>query len=751
MSRPLIRPRPSAPSNSPRTQRPPLPHANSASTDSKYSSFSSSHRHDTTDSTSRVPLSPPLPPASFNPVPDTHPLLLAAASRHGSSGNLTGQACFSPEKETADSPAIVSPIGDVPPPIAPGTAPFDIPALLSSKSPPFLPMISRGISASSSLSATTPNTTSSNQSSPFHYAEFQNDVGSLQRRLSQERRRRSSAQSNPKPLERSGSISAEELDSRSQSRADTLKAPDGVNTAQQETDSINLDKVDMVEAEQSGMDHLREARQELEAVIEEVVGDVFAVKTPREPVGETIQTEEDRATAAGTKEDQVSEDEPTRTGFRDEIIQRSANTESALASTPASPIVFRAVEAQKNPPLSFEDLVRHRRSSSSASGKVVSGTIPRSGPGSPIPRSTRSRVGSTSEGTMDSLASRTQQAYAHHSPPPAGRHEHVSPEVNQLTMMRRTFSGLSRSASPELPAPTAQQGDSRVIPHDMMVRGPIAPGSILRTRNGVDHKHSEYAAATEARLGHPPIESNEPYDLGSTIQDLTLTDRAEDGESFRPTSSLAALSAEKQYRSRSNSRTISGRETSPATDEHHAHDTHLWDSVWPSAAGRSSHPAASGHVPYPKPIAEMRNTPMPRLPMHSRTMSMGNGSHLHPMPMIHSLSFPAAVPPPPPPPFTSHASGVPLSFSAALSQPSTPCPWPQHPSARRGSIASLGVWPLKRSSSKAVDNLKADGGDGTGGIPAKGDDIKEEEGERDDDNGETQKESSVQDEASGGD
>jgi hypothetical protein len=667
---------------------------------------------------------------------------------------VTGLPCVSPQQDAADSPAIVSPMGDVPPPIS-GLAPSMMHTLLSSKSPPFPPTISRGISASSSLSATTPNTTSSNQSSPFHYAEFQNDVGSLQRRLSQERRRRSSAQSVPRPFERSGSISAEESESRNQSRVDTLKAPDGSNTAQEERDGLNVDEVD---TEHSGMDHLRDARQELQAVIEEVVDDVFAARAACDAPGKTTQIEGADTAATSMQEDAGTEDEPTQLGFQDDIVVKSANTESALVSMPPSPTVSRAMEAQKNPPLTFEDLVRHRRNSSSASGQAFPCHPSRSGPGSPVPYSTRSRVGSTSEGVMDSFASRTKQVYGQHPSPPACRDEHVAPEVNQLTMMRRGFSGESRSASPEVSPLNGQDGDSRVIPHDMMVRGPIAPDSILRTRDGVDFKHADYAAATEARAAGRPAEGDEVHDLGSRIEDIRLAARTDDRGAFRPTSSVAALSAEKQYRSRSNSRSMPPRDASPESEQPPVHDTHLWDSVWPSAAVMNTHPAASGQVPYPKPITEARNTLTPRLPMHSRTMSMGLGhgsagrAHLHPMPMIHSLSFPAAAPQPTPPPFTSPTSGVPLSFSAAMSQPATPCPWPQHPSARRGSIASLGVWPLKRDTSTGKWAEQVHTGSGSGNDENRGEknDIMEE-GEDDVGNDGEAEGSSIGDEAAVGD
>lgn len=657
---------------------------------------------------------------------------------------------MSPSQEGADSPAIISPLGDVPPPIGTGKGPMKMHALLSLKSPPFPPTPSRGISSSSSLSSTPPNTTSSNQSSPFHYAEFQNDVGSLQRRLSQERRRRSSAQSISRPFERSGSISAEEPEIRNQVRADTSETSASEICSAQEQAKLEegwiLDKVALTDAEQSGMDHLRGARQELQAVIEEVVGDVLAARSAWEPTGKMIHVDADQTASSDAEEGNTLEDGPTQLGLRDDIHQ-SANTESALGSTPASPSMARATEAQKTSPLTFEDLVRHRRNSSSASNQFPQVNTSRSGPASPTPYSGRSRVGSTADGFMDSLASRTKQVYANHPSPSATRDDHLSPDANQLTMMRRTFSGESRSASPDQPPSKVDTGDGRVIAQDMMFREPLAPESILRSSNGADCGHAQDANETK------PTEIGTPMqELDSAMSDIELAERSDSMESYRPTTCLAALSAEKQYRSRSNSRSGPDMPSRDASPEAHPHDTHLWDSVWPSAATRVTHPAASGHMPYPKPISETRNTLTPRLPMHSRTMSMGMGgisgsgpssgfrpathAHIHPTPMIHSLSFPTANQQSPPP-FTSHTSGVPLSFSVAMSQTSAPCPWPQHPSARRGSIASLGVWPLKRdvSSGGAVDKSNTIDGQGDAANPERKQTIMEESDGGEDDKG----------------
>jgi hypothetical protein len=526
------------------------------------------------------------------------------------------------------------------------------------------------------------------------------------------------------------------MESRNQARADTSDTSAGDTNFAQEQPKVEegsiIDKIASIDAEQSGMDHLRGARQELQAVIEEVVGDVFAARAAWESTDKTIQVEASQAPSSVSQGENAMEDEPTQLGFQDDIVRDVIDTDSALASTPASPTISRSTEPQKNPPVSFEDLVRHRRrSSSSASSQFPLVNTSRSGPASPTPYPGRSRVGSTADGFMDSLASRTKQAYANHPSPPATRDDHLLHDANQLTMMRRTFSGESRSASPDLPPLKVDAGNGRVIAQDMMFREPIAPESILRSLNGVDCGHAQDANETK------PTEIGTPvHELDSAMLDLKLAKRTDSMEAYRPRTSVDTLSAEKQYRSRSNSRSgldKPSRDASPDSEQEHPHDTHLWDSVWPSSATRATHPAASGHVPYPKPISEMRNTLTPRLPMHSRTMSMGMGgitgsgpnsghnpanhAHIHPMPMIHSLSFPAANQQPPPP-FTSHTSGVPLSFSAAMNQTSAPCPWPQHPSARRGSIASLGVWPLKRDVSSGGAVEKSSMMDGEGDAPA---------------------------------
>jgi hypothetical protein len=177
----------------------------------------------------------------------------------------------------------------------------------------------------------------------------------------------------------------------------------------------------------------------------------------------------------------------------------------------------------------------------------------------------------------------------------------------------------------------------------------------------------------------------------------------------------------------------------PDSENIHTPDTHLWDSVWPSATSPPHLPATSG-VSFPKPMSDSRSTLTLRLPMHSRTSSMSMSSISEsnspspyaspnqgmPMPLMHSLSFPRTHlsrpnEPPVPVPSTHQRTGIPLFFSEALTNSSAPS-WLQHPSARRGSIASLGAWPLKRNNTTAVTETVG------GEAPEKPASIQEENG-----------------------
>lgn len=498
------------------------------------------------------------------------------------------------------------------------------------------------------------------------------------------------------------------------------------------------------DTDHTGMDHLRGARQELQAVLEEALAEIPAVRgeweqsadIARVEAGQKLDIQEE--SPADIQEEQA--DDPRQLGFPHGLAHQHTKADSALASTPVSPSISRASDAQTNPPLSFEDLVRHRRrSSSSASGQSPLINSARSGPTSPVPHSNRSRVASSSENFMDSLAARTRQAFVPRPSPPAMQDDH-SP--NQLTMMRRAFSGDGGSSGVDTLPANASRVNAGVVVQDIVASVPLAPGSILSSPdNGDSHNTGDAYPTTPLESGEL-VDGTAIHDLGSAIREIKLGDRTDESESYTPTTSLAALSAEKRYRSRSNSKSTrmphqsDGSYPSTPPDPDQPHDTHLWDSVWPSATARPPH-ATFGHVPYPKPISETRHTLTPRLPMHSRTMSMGIGAQTHPVPMIHSLSFPLANQQQPTATMPHSTTGVPLSFSAAMSQASPPCPWPQHPSARRGSIASLGVWPLKRDTSAAAKTGTGDG-EGTHGnrgktedesvIPEEGDGGEGEEG-----------------------
>ena len=161
-------------------------------------------------------------------------------------------------------------------------------------------------------------------------------------------------------------------------------------------------------------------------------------------------------------------------------------------------------------------------------------------------------------------------------------------------------------------------------------------------------------------------------------------------------------------------------------DSPHIADTHLWDSVWPSATS-PTHAIEPRGVSYPKPMSDPRRSGSgalrPRLPMHSRTSSMSihsfsessvasssSSSYTSPGLPMHSLSYARQVArpddPPSPAPAAYPRTGIPLFFSEALTGSSSssssscaPPAWAHHPSARRGSLASLGTWPLKRENS----------------------------------------------------
>lgn len=371
----------------------------------------------------------------------------------------------------------------------------------------------------------------------------------------------------------------------------------------------------------TGTGHLRGAREELQAVLEETIAQMpMPTSTPPCP----------RADPS------VIPDPPAIV----DSVHPSPLLSPALSPAPAT--------SACHAPTSFEDVVRHRRHGSV--GQSPTPNLTGSGP-------------------------------------------------------RRT--SVTKGSSP-CESPAGEPGKERTA---------MAPASILQFPPRVDDPSRR-----------PPETSLEPVE--SALGDLDIHTSGHDSERADPGAHLDAtlldsgtaldpVPAAQQIPPSS----------SPCLDSHIA-DTHLWDSVWPSSTSPTTHLIESPRaaVSYPKPMSDPRRALRPRLPMHSRTSSMSihsfsessvstasspptpsSSSYASPPhtlgPMHHTLSFSRPLSRPHEPASPAAAAqqhprtGIPLFFSEALTAPPA---WAHHPSARRGSLASLGTWPLKRDNSSTL-------------------------------------------------
>ncbi|KAJ9096806.1 hypothetical protein QFC21_005077 [Naganishia friedmannii] len=733
--------------------RPPFSHQNSASSDSKLSTTSANFRRDSSSSASQFPLSPPLPPAHFNPVPDVHPLLLAATSRNPSNEYAAGSQIPPAANAEGDMQMVVSPLMS---PSAGGFA-FSLgPSVTNNmaliKSPPSISTPQRRYSGGSNVSATTPNTVSSQQSSPFHFAEFQTEIGTLQRRLSEERRRRSSAHSvkrsdrvtNARPPEiEAGNVTNDVINKTAAAVSESFGA--AIPHRPTMKMSVSSGTASTAESEATAVEHLREARQELQAVLEEAleescgkmdtIGNAAYAGLEPEQDGDDLETltrEHDDTRDDTTKPLPVN---PLGNGAPPHAQMQADEPTDTLPPSPLmSPLITSPIpDSQGGGSISFEDLVRHQRRNSDSASNTAPLFSPgaRSNPSSPAFQPMRSRTGSTSGSLKDGPRSRSRHTSISRSPAVSNTGSQLNAPtqvsgVSQLTKMRRTFSTAKDISN--------QNCDTQHPESMLLVNGTAgkngagervySPASILIAAEAANIASREQsrtpspinvnrAALNEASVASLDQESNKACAMAD--DQLQSTDEG----------------VSRVYRWRDDASHSDMQEQYPVaqsgSDEPAHHDTQLWDSVWPSqAVGNTSHALAPGHVPFPKPITDASPGLRPRLPMHSRTMSTNFGSGLvsnntsptqadaNRMPMIHSLSFPRlqSSPHDRPAPLSTvppYHSGVPLFFSSALNHGVAPSAWPQGSCARRGSLASLGSWPLNKNASA----------DGSGDAPRK--------------------------------
>lgn len=697
--------------------------------------------------TSQTPLSPPLPPTHFNPVPDVHPLLLAATTRTPSNESAAGLQITHNADAEGDMNMVLSPLMS---PSAGGSAfAFALgPSMTNNnlallKSPTSVSTPPRRYSGGSNVSATTPNTTASQQSSPFHFAEFQTEIGTLQRRLSEERSRRSSVHS-AKRSDRAANARLQEIeagdatDEVPNETVTTAKESSSGTTSERPTmkTSASSGTASSAESEAIAVEHLREARQELQAVLEEALEESC---TKMETLGNTayINLEIDQN---GEPEILAREDhypQSVRISDTDHLDQSHLTEGSDKLDTRApspmmSPLLTSSIpDPQGGGPISFEDLVRHqRRNSDSASNNTpLFSPGARSSPTSPVPQPMRSRTGSTSGSIKDGPRSRSRHTSISRSPIAANTgNQSTTPGISQLTKMRRKFSAAEDNDD--------QSSDTQ---HSelMLVNGAAekngagervySPASILLAAEAAN-----VASREQSRMSSPTVDNGTGLKETSAAVRIREPDMPVAGANERETRTHSnqllgsqsqvrpiddGVSRVYQWRNASQSDTQEQPPAGQSDSELSAHhDTHLWDSVWPSSTASTSNAITSGHVPFPKPITDASPGLRPRLPMHSRTMSTNFGSGLvsnntlpthvdvDRLPMMHSLSFPRAASshhdrPVPLSTLPSYNSGVPLFFSSALQQGAAPSAWPQGSSARRGSLASLGSWPLNKNAS----------------------------------------------------
>ncbi|KAJ9113626.1 hypothetical protein QFC22_005934 [Naganishia vaughanmartiniae] len=729
--------------------RPTLPHQNSASSDFKSSTASGNLCHDSASSAAHTPLSPPLPPASFNPVPDVHPLLLAATSRNPSNENAAGlqvARCSNAQGETQD---IVSPVMS---PIGGGSAfPLGLSTLSNLsllRSPPLVSTPPRRYSGGSNVSASTPNTKSFQQSNPFHFAEFQTEIGTLQRRLSEERSRRSSAHSvkriaaaSDRPVNTQLPEEEHLYATHEATNKTSAISKDGPSSATHERPALKMNgssgTTSSVESDAIAVEHLREARQELQAVLEEALEE--SCVNAQSMLGDAypdLETEQDRDDLETLVHDNDFA-EPTQVSDLANSASRSHLDEEKEMLDPLAPsdllsalVTSPIPDPPSGAPISFEDLVRHQRRNSDSASNNEPRFSPGAGssPTSPVPQPTRSRTGSTSGNFKDGLRSRSRNASISRSATASNTGSQSNtpnqiPGASQLTKMRRSFS-------------TAKNTDKGQYPDFMLVNGTAekngagervySPASILLAAEAAGVADSEQSRTPSPKADIQPATDSSV--AGRTPQSNMPLRRADEQDAFPP-HQLVELEpylrsidegASKIYQWRDASH-FDAQARYPAgqseSDQSTQHDTHLWDSVWPSsAATNASNASTSGLVPFPKPITNAGPGLRPRLPMHSRTMSTNYGSgsvsndtspthaDVDRVPMIHSLSYPRVQSsrhdsPAPLSKVPSYSSGVPLFFSSALHQGGAPSAWPQGASARRGSLASLGSWPLTKNGS----------------------------------------------------
>ena len=603
-----LTPRRTAIPRSPHT-RPSFPHRSSASASASIDSTVSS----SPASAAGHPLSPPLPPARFNPAPDIHPLIRAAAM-------TTSRT----EPDGDDVHPVISPITD----------------------PDGYPCTSGlGPSVTSTTTTTTtyfpPRTTT-----PASTFECVDEVGLIQRRLSEGRRRR---------RRRSG-ISMPRGSSE-----------DATSDARMEDDGYAVERSgDDVEG---GTGHLRGAREELKAVLEEAIAQMPTCHELH--ADDAARHVQDTDPSIIAKESAIVGDPSNAKGSAiADALQPSPHLSPALS--PATP-AFHA-------PTSFEDTVRHQRHGSVGQSPAHSstGAVPAGSAGS-----RRTSVTKASPTSRSPASSRRASAV-------------------ELTKMRRAFSREQGRATAGVPS-----GQERTV---------VAPASILQFLG-----RSDDAPITAAEQ-HPRETGLEQVERGLSDLDLngqrsSEPEQADAGAhldaTLHPRTALDPLPATQPNQLNPPS--------SPPSDSHIA-DTHLWDSVWPSSTSPTHFLEPRG-VSYPKPMSDPRGALRPRLPMHSRTSSMSIHSFSessasssspyaspHTAGPMHSLGFgfPRQLsrphePPSPAAPAAYPRTGIPLFFSEALTTTTTSAPaWAQHPSARRGSLASLGTWPLKRDNSLGV-------------------------------------------------
>lgn len=505
----------------------------------------------------------------------------------------------------------------------------------------------------------------------------------LQRRLSQDRRRRSSGLS----LKRSGGVT-EDVESKASEGPASRRGSLTSETIQ------HSEKSGAGDAEESGTEHLRGARQELQAVLEEAMAEMpLRCDDGAQDLQEIDEHSSTQMKAQGSPE---------------------TEGESIFTSPQFAPVFSPSSGTQPNAPISFEDIIRHtRRGSIPISGQLPTHTPNGSGQASPAVCSGTARPTSPSPDRPESGDARSRKTSMTGQPADGGRG--ASPSASrrasavELTKMRRTFSGEEGRAGEGTTA-DATRAEKPELGHT--VQGVVAPASILQYLDKQDGKSN----STIPQAGESDL-----VEVEEGLRGLGL-----DGQGHRE-------STEAQSHAMDDKRDLASdpaiplaatlMDTSPSSppdsENIHTPDTHLWDSVWPSVTSPPHLPATTG-VSFPKPMSDSRGTLTLRLPMHSRTSSMSmssisesnspspyaSPSHGMPMPLMHSLSFPRThLPrpnePPTPAPSTYQRTGIPLFFSEALTNSSAPS-WSQHPHARRGSIASLGAWPLKRNNTTAV-------------------------------------------------